>query len=102
MQPAKKYFILSLLCMAAAMIIVLTLMIISTNSDSPKRNFKRDFISRSPLLLYHSEKMNCLRAICGIQRNLIYFETDSVGSIIETESTLSNKRLLKFEIPGRE
>lgn len=87
--------------MAAAMIIVLTLMISSTNSNSPKRNFKRDFINKSPLLLYHSVKINGLRSICGIQRNQIYFETDSVGSVIETDSTLSNKRLLKFEIPGK-
>lgn len=45
--------------------------------------------------------MNGLRAICGIQENHIYFESDSAGSIIETDSTLSNKRLLNFEIPGK-
>lgn len=42
-----------------------------------------------------------MRAICGIQENQIYFETDSPGTIIETDSILSNKCLLKFEIPGR-
>jgi len=102
MRPPKKYFVLSLLCMAAAVIAVFTLMIISTNSDSRKGDFNRNFISKTPVSLYHSKKMNGLRAICGIQKNQIYFETDSVGSIIETDSTLSNKRLLKFEIPGRE
>ena len=88
--------------MAAAVIAVLILMIISKNNDSLKGDFNRNFISKTLVLLYHSKKMNGLRAICGIQKDQIYFETDSVGSIIETDSTLSNKRLLKFEIPGRE
>ncbi|HET7116310.1 MAG TPA: hypothetical protein VFI29_07450 [Hanamia sp.] len=101
MRPPKRYFVLSLLCMTTAVIAVLTLMIISTDNDSRKGDFKRNFICKTPVLLYHSKKMKGLRTICGIQENQIYLETDSVGNIIETDSTLSNKRLLKIGIPDR-
>jgi len=98
----KRAAILSLLCMVSAIIIVFILVFISTGVGSlQKSNFKRNFINKTPMLIYHSEKIPGLRAICGTEGNHFYFEADTVGSIIETDSTLSNKRLIRFEIPAR-
>lgn len=101
MISKHKYFLFAPLLMGVAIIVVITLMIISGNTTFRKSDFNRKFINKEPLVLYHSKKVNGLRAICGIQNNHIYFETDTAGRIIEIDSTLSNMRLFKFGIPDR-
>lgn len=101
-KPYKKPVILSSLCIVSAVIIVFILVFTSPGVGRwQKSSFKRNFINKTPMLIYHSEKITGLRAICGIERNHIYFETDTVGSIIETDSMLFNKRLIRVEIPDR-
>jgi hypothetical protein len=97
----KRHATLSLLCMISAVIIVSILVLISTGSNGiEKSSFKRKFTNYKPIIIYHSGKISGLRAICGINGNHIYFETDTAGSIIETDSMLSNKRFINFEIPS--
>jgi hypothetical protein len=98
MKPSKRLFILSLASMLAAILMVFILVATSTNSKSEQGGFGRAFISKAPVLLYQSENIKGLRNICGIENGHIYFETGTAGSIVETDSTLSNKSFLKFTI----
>jgi hypothetical protein len=98
MKPSKRLFILSLACMLAAMLMVFILVVTSTNSKSEQGGFRRTFISKAPVLLYQSENTKGLRNVCGIENGHIYFETGTAGSIVKTDSTLSNKSFLKFTI----
>jgi len=81
---------------------VLVLVMISGNPGSQDNGFNRKFYNSPVQPLYHSGITKGVRAICGIQKNHIYFETATPALIIETDSTLSNARLLKFDIPHRE
>lgn len=85
--------------MSAAITVVLVLVLISPDNRRQKSGFRRKFTSTTLLPLYRSENVKGLRSICGVLDNHIYFETDTAGNIIETDSTLLNKRFLKFEIP---
>lgn len=102
MTLLTKSFSLSLLCILAAVLVVGALVDISNNTLPSKSVFKRNFIAKSLVPLYHSEKVKRVRTICGLQNNHIYFETDTAGIIIETDATLSNARLIKLAFPNSE
>lgn len=87
--------------MATAIVVVLALVFISPEGASHKGIFKRAFTGRPPVLLFLSEKANGLRAVCGIENNRIYFETDSVGSIIEMDTALSRLHFIHYQIPDK-
>ena len=88
--------------MVASIIIVMALILFTGDTISTKNGFNRTFINQIIRPVYYSPKLNGLRSVCGIQNDHIYFETDTAGSIIETDSVLSNFRLMQFAIPGKE
>ena len=87
--------------MATAIVVVLALVFVSPEGTARKGVFKRRFTGSPPALLFHSEKINGLRAVCGIENNRIYFETDSVGSIIEMDTALSRLHFIHYQIPDK-
>ena len=81
---------------------VLLLVMISGNIISQNNGFNRKFFNLTVQPLYHSGIKKKVRAICVIQKNYIYFETATPALIIQTDSTLSNTHLLKFDLPDKE
>ena len=77
--------------------IVIILQFISRESITRKGRFERKFTSSQPVLL-HSKMIHGLRAVSGIENNRIYFETDTVGSIVQTDTTLSDLQLISYPI----
>ena len=77
-------------------------MVISSNSTFQRGAFNRKFFNKKLSALYHSQTMNGLKAICGKQKNHIYFETGTAGRIVEMDPTLSHVDLLKFQISNAE
>lgn len=87
--------------MSAAILVVLVIVVLSGNASSSKNGFDRKFF-KSVILLHYAQNKKTTRAICGIQNNHIYFETDTAGTIVETDSILLNSRILKFDLPDIE
>ena len=75
---------------------------ISGNIISQNNGFSRKFYHAAIQPLYHSKITKEARAICGVQTNHIYFETRTPALIIETDSTLANTHILKFDLPRKE
>jgi hypothetical protein len=101
MHLLKRTFTLSFLCMTVAILIICILVFISPKSTGRKGGFRRKFTSNPVISLLHSQKINGLRAVCGIENNHIYFETDTVGHIIEYDTTLSDLHDITFQIPEK-
>ena len=102
MNFKSKPILSCLLCIFAASILVLFLVVLSGNATSLKNGFKRKFFNSVIQPLHYTQKEKTVRAICGIQYNHIYFETGIAGVIVETDSTLLHTRILKFDLPDIE
>jgi hypothetical protein len=99
-MPFKKAtLLLPFLLMIAAIIVIAVLVICSGNIITAKTGFNRKFLKPIIQPVYFSQKVKGLRAICGTQNDHIYFETDTAGTIVATDSTLLNTRILKFDLP---
>jgi hypothetical protein len=102
MKRIKQSFLLSIVCVLFAIISVGVLVIVSNNSNDSSNGFTRKFLLQQSLLLHHIGKPPHARFMCGSANNYIYFDTDTAGLILKTDTALGGIGLVKLVYPFNE